>query len=46
MRDNYYKTGEGFMLVFDINTKSSYDNMQSFYDQITRVKETEDVREA
>jgi len=43
MRDNYYKTGEGFMLVFDINTKSSFDNMQSFYDQITRVKETEDI---
>ncbi|ANZ77261.1 BA75_04641T0 [Komagataella pastoris] len=39
MKELYMKTGEGFLLVFAINKRSSLEELKPFYDQIVRVKE-------
>jgi len=39
MRDQYLRQGEGFVLVYSIDTKSSYERISEFYQQILRVKE-------
>mmetsp|Transcript_6967 Transcript_6967/g.9628 ORF Transcript_6967/g.9628 Transcript_6967/m.9628 type:complete len:196 (-) Transcript_6967:40-627(-) len=39
MRDQHIGSGQGFLLVYSIINKASFDAMQSFYDQILRVKE-------
>lgn len=38
MRDMYMKTGEGFMLVFSLTDRASFEEIASFYNQIMRVK--------
>lgn len=38
MRDMYMKTGEGFLLVFSLTDRASFDEIGSFYHQIVRVK--------
>lgn len=43
MREQYMRTGEGFLLVYSIDSKSSLDELTSFYEQIQRVKEIENV---
>ena len=43
MRDSYMRTGEGFLIVFAINSRNSFDEVASFREQITRVKDTDDV---
>lgn len=43
MREQYMRTGEGFLLVYSINSRNSLDELQSFYEQILRVKDTENV---
>lgn len=43
MREQYMRTGEGFLLVYSIDSKSSLDELQNFYEQIQRVKESENV---
>lgn len=43
MRDQYMRTGEGFLLVFALNELKSFENIQHYLDQIRRVKEHEDV---
>lgn len=43
MREQYMRTGEGFLLVYSINSRNSLEELQSFYEQIQRVKDSDDV---
>lgn len=43
MREQYMRTGEGFLLVYSINSRNSFDELQSFYEQIQRVKDSDNV---
>lgn len=43
MRDQYMRTGEGFVLVFAINNKKSFDDISNYREQIKRVKDADDV---
>ncbi|KAJ3445141.1 ras-like protein rasd [Anaeramoeba flamelloides] len=43
MRDSYIRTGEGFLLVYAINSRNSFDEISSFREQITRVKDADYV---
>jgi len=38
IRDNYFRSGEGFLCVFSITDKSSFDETNDFREQILRVK--------
>ncbi|QDS68998.1 hypothetical protein FKW77_009394 [Venturia effusa] len=38
MRDQYMRTGEGFILVYSITSRASFDEMKSFHRQILQVK--------
>ena len=42
VRDGYIKHGDGFLLVFDLTNRKTFDSVKSFRDNILRVKE--DVR--
>lgn len=39
MREQYMRTGEGFLLVYSIVDKNSFDEIKGFYAQILRVKD-------
>ncbi|KAJ5079804.1 ras-like protein rasd [Anaeramoeba ignava] len=41
MRDSYMRSGEGFLIVFAINSRSSFDEVPMFKEHIYRVKDTE-----
>jgi len=41
MRDQYIRSGQGFIIVYSITSRPSFDNLGSFYDQILRVKDEE-----
>jgi len=43
MRDQYMRTGEGFLLVFAVNEAKSFENISSYREQIKRVKDLEEV---
>eukprot|EP00128_Syssomonas_multiformis_P010313 Colp12_sorted_trinity150504_noHs@33411 len=43
MRDQYMRTGEGFLCVYAITSKSSYDEIHGFQEQILRVKDADKV---
>lgn len=43
MREQYMRTGEGFLLVYSINSRTSLEELQSFYEQIQRVKDSDFV---
>ena len=43
MRDQYMRTGQGFILVYAITSRSSFDEISSFRDQILRVKDKDKV---
>lgn len=43
MRDQYMRTGEGFLMVYAINSRSSFDEISSFREQILRVKDADRV---
>ena len=43
MRDQYMRTGQGFMLVYAITSRSSFDEIASFREQILRVKDKDKV---
>lgn len=44
MRDLYMKNGHGFILVYSITSQATYSDLQDIYEQIKRVKDTnEDV---
>eukprot|EP00041_Stephanoeca_diplocostata_P029880 m.890506 g.890506 ORF g.890506 m.890506 type:complete len:201 (+) comp23650_c0_seq5:483-1085(+) len=39
MREQYMRTGEGFLLVYSIVDKNSFDEIKGFHSQILRVKD-------
>jgi len=43
MRDQYMRTGQGFMLVYAITSRSSFDEIAAFHAQILRVKDKDKV---
>jgi len=43
MRDQYMRTGEGFLCVFAINNSKSFEDIKQYREQIKRVKDCEDV---
>jgi len=43
MRDQYMRTGQGFVLTYAITSRSSYDEINTFREQITRVKDKSTV---
>ncbi|NWQ81300.1 RASH GTPase, partial [Alopecoenas beccarii] len=43
MRDQYMRTGEGFLCVFAINNTKSFEDIHQYRSQIKRVKDSDDV---
>ncbi|KAK7602579.1 hypothetical protein V9T40_008168 [Parthenolecanium corni] len=43
MRDQYMRTGEGFLLVFAVNNAKSFEDIHTYREQIKRVKDAEEV---
>ena len=43
MRDQYMRTGEGFLLVYAITSRSSFEEVNTFREQIVRVKDRDRV---
>jgi len=41
MRDHYYRSGEGFLLVYSVTTRVGFDDLDQLRSQILRVKEEE-----
>jgi GTPase KRas protein len=39
MREQYMHTGEGFLLVYSITSRESFEEITSFHQQILRVKD-------
>ncbi|TPX38159.1 hypothetical protein SmJEL517_g00262 [Synchytrium microbalum] len=39
MREQYMRSGEGFLLVYSMTSRSSFEEIQTFHQQILRVKE-------
>jgi len=39
MREQYMRTGEGFLLVYSITSRESFDEITTFQQQILRVKD-------
>ncbi|XP_036384624.1 ras-related protein R-Ras2-like [Megalops cyprinoides] len=42
MREQYMRSGEGFLLVFALNDRGSYNEIHKFHTQILRVKDRDD----
>uniref|UniRef100_A0A8D3EBY7 RAS related n=1 Tax=Scophthalmus maximus TaxID=52904 RepID=A0A8D3EBY7_SCOMX len=42
MREQYMRSGEGFLLVFALNDRGSYHEVQKFHTQVLRVKDRDD----
>lgn len=43
MREQYMRTGEGFLLVYSVTERESFNELSTFYQQILRVKDTDSV---
>ncbi|ELU17310.1 hypothetical protein CAPTEDRAFT_149194 [Capitella teleta] len=43
MRDQYMRTGEGFLCVFAINNSKSFEDINQYREQIKRVKDADEV---
>ncbi|KAF9135719.1 Ras GTPase ras2 [Mortierella sp. 14UC] len=43
LRDQWIRDGEGFLLVYSIAARSTFDRIRRFRDQIVRVKDSENV---
>jgi small GTP-binding protein len=41
LRDQYYRTGNAFLLVYSIIDRMSFENVQRHYEQILRVKKSD-----
>lgn len=39
MREQYMRTGEGFLLVYSITSRESFEEIRTFQQQILRVKD-------
>lgn len=42
MREQYMRSGEGFLLVFAVTERSSFDEIYKFHKQILRVKDRDE----
>ncbi|XP_075696335.1 ras-related protein R-Ras2-like isoform X2 [Rhinoderma darwinii] len=42
MREQYMRTGEGFLLIFAINDRGSFNEISKFHTQILRVKDRDE----
>lgn len=42
MQDQYMRSGEGFILVYSISSRSSFNKLNSIYQKIRRVKDTDE----
>lgn len=42
MREQYMRTGEGFLLVYSIDSRQSFEEIRTFQQQILRVKDRDD----
>ncbi|GAB1312250.1 Ras-related protein rsr1 [Madurella fahalii] len=43
MRDLYMKTGQGFLLVFSISSRTSFEELETLRDDIIRIKDDENI---
>lgn len=43
MKDQYMRTGEGFLIVFAVNNATSFEEINAYREQIKRVKDAEEV---
>ena len=43
MREQYMRTGEGFLLVYSITSRNSFEEINTYYQQILRVKDQDNV---
>lgn len=43
MRDQYMRTGEGFLCVFAVNSTKSFEDINQYREQIKRVKDADEV---
>ena len=43
MRDQYMRTGQGFLIVYSVTSLSSFHEVSQFRDQILRVKDADTV---
>lgn len=43
MREQYMRTGEGFLLVYSVTSRMSFEELMTYYQQILRVKDSEYV---
>jgi GTPase KRas len=43
MRDSYYRTGEGFLAVYSVIKRKSFEELTKFYEQICRVTEKNEL---
>jgi small GTP-binding protein len=43
MRDQYMRSGQGFVLVYSITDPSSFEDMMTIHEQLLRSKDSEDV---
>lgn len=43
MRESYMISGEGFLLVYSVTSRTSFEEIRTFYQQILRVKDQDAV---
>lgn len=43
MREQYMRTGEGFLLVYSVTSRTSFEELMTYYQQIQRVKDSDYV---
>jgi GTPase KRas protein len=43
MRDQYLRTGEGFVLVYSITSCESFEEIKKYYDRLERIKDVESI---
>ncbi|RIA96954.1 putative small G-protein Ras2 [Glomus cerebriforme] len=43
LRDQWIRDGEGFLLVYSISSRSTFERVERFRDQIIRVKDTDNI---
>ena len=41
LRDQYMKESQGFILMYSITSRSSFDEIETFYEQVVRVKDVD-----
>jgi GTPase KRas protein len=43
LMDDFMRSGEGFLLVYTITERNSFDNIKKFHEQVLRVKNRDDI---